>query len=62
MFETLREATEARMNDAGCIPYQDALTESISHGVGLEFIALYGSAIAWPMGVDAGEWLSWLGY
>jgi len=62
MFETLREATEARMDDTGCIPYQDALTESINHGVGHEFLALYGSALAWPMGVDAGEWLSWLGY
>ena len=62
MYETLREATEARMNKQGCIPYQDALTEAISHGVGQEFIALYGSAIGWPHGVDAGEWLAWLGY
>ena len=62
MFETLREATMARANEAGCIPYQDALTEAVAHGVGQEFLALYGSAIAWPMGVDAGEWLAWLGY
>ena len=62
MFETLREATEARMDDTGCISYGDALGESIRHGVGHEFIAMYGSALAWPMGVDAGEWLSWLGY
>ena len=51
-----------RANDQGCIPYQDALTEAVAHGVGLEFLTLYGSAVAWPMGVDAGEWLSWLGY
>ncbi len=52
----------ARANKQGCIPYQDALTEAISHGVGQEFLALYGSAIGWPLGVDAGEWLAWLGY
>lgn len=62
MFETLREATMYRANEAGCISYQDAFSESVSHGVGQEFLALYGSAIAWPNGVDAGEWLSWLGY
>ena len=62
MVETLREATEARMDDAGCISYQDAFSESVAHGAGQAFLALYGSAIAWPMGVDAGEWLSWLGY
>ena len=62
MFETLREATEARMNENGCIPYQDAFSETIRHGMGQEFLALYGSAIAWPHGVDAGEWLAWLGY
>lgn len=62
MFETLREATEARTDEKGCISYGDALSESVAHGAGQEFLALYGSAIAWPHGVDAGEWLSWLGY
>ena len=62
MFETLREATMARADEAGCISYSDALSETIRHGMGAEFVALYGSALQWPNGVDAGEWLSWLGY
>lgn len=46
----------------GCISYAVALAVSKTAGksVAIDFIADYGTAMDWSMGVDLGEFLVWI--
>jgi len=53
----------ASLADAnGCIPYAVAFNIASLWGksVGIDFVADYGSAAGWSMGVDLGEFLVWI--
>lgn len=53
----------AAADDCGCISYIQALQIAADHGVMNEYKIEYkGGAIEWRYGVDAGEFLVWLGY
>ncbi len=46
----------------GCIPYAVAFNIASVWGesVAIDFVADYGSAVGWSMGVDLGEFLVWI--
>ena len=46
----------------GCISYAVALSisKTVGKSVAIDFIADYGTAMDWSMGVDLGEFLVWV--
>jgi hypothetical protein len=58
--------TESLLSNAdanGCIPWVDAYVVACDHLLRSEFQQSYGRSFAeWGTGVDAGEFLVWLGY
>lgn len=65
-MNTLQAQLTILMDDAGCIPYTIASAVARYHCLNSEFLYEYGDRSRWedgePLGVDLGEFLTWLGY
>ena len=62
-FETFPQILLNCADGNGQIRYSTAYQTAKDHGLSMEFIALYGSAIRWVESqIDAGEFLVWMGY
>ena len=59
---TPAESISSLADANGCIPYAVAYNIASLWGksVGIDFVADYGSAAGWSMGVDLGEFLVWI--
>ena len=62
MQKTLADLIASIADDNGCIPYAVAFNLASVRGesVAIDFVADYGSAVGWSMGVDLGEFLVWI--
>ena len=58
---TFSESLLSHANDNGCIPWIEAAYAAKQHGLWEDFRTDYGTTSAFG-GVDAGEFLVWLGY
>ena len=65
-MNTLQAQLTILMDDAGCIPYTIAAIVAREHSLVSDFLYEYGDRSRWedgePLGVDLGEFLTWLGY
>ena len=62
MQKTVAEQIASVADANGCIPYALAFDLASLQGksVAIDFVAEYGSAAGWSMGVDLGEFLVWV--
>jgi len=60
--ETFCETILSYADERGTISWLFAMAIANTHSLGFEFISLYKSPAEFPYGVDAGEFLVWLGY